>query len=521
MGSEFTDILIIRADADLEIGAGHVMRSLALAEAWRKKRGLVCFVTRCEQEQLRARIERSVDSMRLLSSKSTESGAIETLSAVAREFAQEVTLDSLWVVLDGYHLGANYQQALTQLGLKVLIIDDYAHLAQYECHLLLNYNLDAETRTYCSTPQTRILAGPRYFPLRSDLLRNPRREKTAPPLAKRIVVTFGASDPQNISTRVIQALSTLDIHDLEVTVVVGALNKNAPALAVEVGKLPSTIRARLIENPENLNEVLATSDLAISAGGVTSLELAHLGVPTIVICVAGNQLAASKALAAHGVTLNLGWHEEVSTSTLARTLHQLIHDATQRTRMAELGQKLIDGRGATRIVEEMKCFSLRLRLIQSADAEMIWQWANDPETRAMSFSSAPIPWEDHLAWFNEKLRDSNHLFFVAENAAGVPIGQVRFQVNGTQAIISVSVAPSKRGCGYGRSLIDQGVDELFSRTMVQEVHAAIKSSNHSSISVFREAGFFPAQEKSMPKEKHLDALNYVLIRDDAAQRRVS
>ena len=120
---------------------------------------------------------------------------------------------------------------------------------------------------------------------------------------------------------------------------------------------------------------------------------------------------------------------------------------------------------------------------------MIWEWANDPTIRSVSFSSEPISWERHSQWFRAKLMDSNCLFFIALDADGIPIGQIRYELQAAQAVVSVALASGQRGKGYGVYIIRSASRQIFESTFVELIHAYIKPDNLSSIRAFTKAGF--------------------------------
>jgi RimJ/RimL family protein N-acetyltransferase len=119
----------------------------------------------------------------------------------------------------------------------------------------------------------------------------------------------------------------------------------------------------------------------------------------------------------------------------------------------------------------------------------VWRWSNDPGVRAASFSPDLIPWEQHVRWFHAKLEDSRCLFFVGTDSTGKPVGQVRCDVNGDEGVLSISLATTFRGRGYGPALIGSAAEEVFRVTPAACVHAYIKEGNEASTRAFLKAGF--------------------------------
>ena len=134
------------------------------------------------------------------------------------------------------------------------------------------------------------------------------------------------------------------------------------------------------------------------------------------------------------------------------------------------------------------------RPAQPADAELYFEWANDPDTRRQSFSSNPIPIETHTDWFTRKLADPNALLLVFENEAGEAVGQVRFERTSLtdlpdEITIGVSVDAKHRGRGLSSQLIGMGCTECRERWGAVTIHAYIKPDNQASVRAFERAGF--------------------------------
>lgn len=155
--------------------------------------------------------------------------------------------------------------------------------------------------------------------------------------------------------------------------------------------------------------------------------------------------------------------------------------------------------------------TLKLRRPESNDCHLLWEWANDPATRAVSFSTQPIALEEHARWFAAKLADSRCFFFIAEDDEGTPVGQARFEVNGDEAIISVSVDIRFRGGGYGSELIRLASRELFRAANVELVHAYIKPDNPASTRAFENACYHNAGVATVGDH---EALDFILRRGE-------
>jgi RimJ/RimL family protein N-acetyltransferase len=206
----------------------------------------------------------------------------------------------------------------------------------------------------------------------------------------------------------------------------------------------------------------------------------------------------------------LGRPEALGVEEIASAIAALAADAAALRRMSQCGRLLVDGQGSFRVWLHLREDSLKLRPVAESDCRLIYDWANDPDVRAVSFDSAPIPWETHEQWFRGKLANPQVKFWLAADASGQPVGMVRFEVAGAEATISISLAASARGRSLGALLIWAACRRLFrEQPEVTRVLAWIKPDNEPSKRAFQKAGFLEAARKEV---KGQPALVYELQR---------
>src|SRR5262249_54754051 len=131
----------------------------------------------------------------------------------------------------------------------------------------------------------------------------------------------------------------------------------------------------------------------------------------------------------------------------------------------------------------------RLRPVQAEDCRLLWEWANESDVRRVSFSSDPIPWEQHVRWFTAKMASPNCIMYIAVKDNNTPIGQVRYDIDGNEAAIAVSLARQFRGQGYGSCLLQRASQQLFASAPVRTIHAYVKQDNVASVRAFANAGY--------------------------------
>ena len=130
--------------------------------------------------------------------------------------------------------------------------------------------------------------------------------------------------------------------------------------------------------------------------------------------------------------------------------------------------------------------TVSLREASASDVYFLWLWANDVESRRASRGREPIPWSEHCAWFETRLKDSGTLVFVAETEDHQPVGSIRFETTDrwSNARLSYVVAPEARGRGFAKAIVSAGCDELRRRRGGVRIVADTLRDNPRSVRVF-------------------------------------
>jgi len=477
--------LLIRADANVHKGSGHLMRCLALAQGWQARGGEATFITVCDSVALRQRLSdqgfQTVLPERSYPAPSDWDVTSEVLAAHP----------DTWVVLDGYHFDPTYQQRIKETGHRLLVIDDMADLDHYCADVVLNQNIHAEQLDYSCEPYTRLLLGTEYVLLRREFSPWCAWEREIPEVARKVLVTLGDGDPDNQTLRVICALQQMSVEDLETVVVVGASNPHFGELEAILRTSPAAMR--LVRNISNMPELMAWADVAVTAGGSTCWETAFMGLPNVILVLAENQREVANGLDKHGTALNLGWCTGISESSLTQVLEEIISDSPRRELMSKKGKQLVDGTGVERAIAAMDSRNgenrLQVRLARWNDMELLWRWANDPSVRANSFHSDPIPLDEHIQWYKSKLASSDTRFLIIEHNQ-MPVAQIRYdRINEYEAEINFSVAREYRGRGIGTEALALPFEMACKELKVKRIKGVVFSSNGASQRAFMRAGF--------------------------------
>jgi UDP-2,4-diacetamido-2,4,6-trideoxy-beta-L-altropyranose hydrolase len=336
-------ILLLRGDGGSSIGLGHAMRIIALGETWIENGGRASWLV---AEAPPSVIERAIDAGISIEWIRAVPGSAEDAGMLLDRRAAEA---GSAVVVDGGAFDVAYLDALVPVSRRVAVIDDMALLGRYPVGLVLNQNAHADRAAYPEEAGTTYLLGLEYVLLRDEF----RRARPAPALperAGRLLVSFGGTDPKGMSARAIRAIAGLGaaVEQLAVTVVIGPANAAGDAIEQAAAEAPfSVVVARDVER---MTDLMGSTDLALVSGGSTVWELARMGVPALVVETAPQETHLARGLGIVGLYDRLGPAEALDDSTLAAAVTARIEDRPWRAEMSERGRRLVDGRGADRVV---------------------------------------------------------------------------------------------------------------------------------------------------------------------------
>lgn len=359
-----------RTDASLEIGAGHVMRCLTLADALSESGKKCSFVCRPHQGHLLDLIaQRGHQALALPASlagaKPNLNGTVHAhwlgadWAADAQETQQVLTahlgsepLD--WLVVDHYALDQSWESAMRSNSLRLMVIDDLAN-RPHECDLLLDQNLGRKAQDYRGLlkAETVTFIGPQYALLRPEFAalraESLGRRKNNPQLG-RLLITMGGVDKDNATGQVLDALKTCRLPaDLRITVVMGPHAPWLEQVRVQAAQMPR--RTEVLSSVTNMAQLMAESDLAIGGAGGTAWERCSLGLPSVVTVLAQNQLAGAAALQNAGAAVVLKSHLQISkfmnVSQTARFTNEVL------TKLSQAAAAVTDGQGCARAADHM------------------------------------------------------------------------------------------------------------------------------------------------------------------------
>lgn len=363
--------IAFRADASLEIGTGHVMRCLTLADALREHGARCYFVCRPHQGHLLGLIaQRGHQAVAL---PELQEGAQPNLNGTAHAYwlGTDWTTDAQdtqqalsahtngqpidWLVVDHYALDARWEETLRSQAKRIMVIDDLADRS-HACDLLLDQTFGRLVADYQSlvSDGCRLLCGSTYALLRPEFaaLREYSLKRREKPVLKELLINMGGIDKDNVTGAVLRALQCCLLpEDCRLTVVMGQTApwlKNVQDLAFSMQR-----PTRVLVGVDNMAQLMADSDLAIGAAGATSWERCCLGLPSIMLVVADNQVEVAKGLEEAGAAL-LCLSEQGLSKQLAVLLAKLCADSEQIALLSEAAAKVANGTGAGAVLARMR-----------------------------------------------------------------------------------------------------------------------------------------------------------------------
>jgi UDP-2,4-diacetamido-2,4,6-trideoxy-beta-L-altropyranose hydrolase len=473
---------VFRCDASAKIGAGHVVRCRALADALRRDGWSCSFV--CADDGDVA--DRAL------------AGTGHELILLPRRVADEPeALLARWpdgcalLVVDHYDLGAEFETACRGWAERILAIDDLADRA-HDCDFIVEQAPDEMAARYQGLlpDHCRMLTGPRYALLRSQFAegRFPLLALSERP-TDRIFVMFGATDTKALSPMAVEAIMIAS-DQLHADVVIGSM---APTL----GKLrglaeESAGRIAIHVDEARPATLMRRAGIAIGAAGGNAWERCCMGLPALVVQTSTNQSLYAAALNAAGAARFLGHHDEVGVGDISEALRDVLAAPEDLETMSRASAMMCDGLGAGRVSAALmpeknssgSCLELRAATID--DADLLLQWRSHPDVRRHFRNPDAPDLATHRQWLGTVLSQPfSQLELIVMD--GVPVGSLRLDYCSEHDAheVSITVAPSHHGQGIGGAGLGLAKRQMPHARFIADV----MSKNDASHRLFQKAGY--------------------------------
>jgi len=482
--------IAFRVDASNQIGTGHFMRCLTLADELKKQGSQIRFISRNLPRYLSDMLTvkgmeylpLSIDDAKEAVDELLHANWLGTSQARDAQATVEALANQLWdwIIVDHYALDERWESSVRESCKKLMVIDDLAD-RQHDCDVLLdqNYYSDMQTRYVSKVPaHCQLLLGPRYALLREEFRTLREKVKARVGDVKKILVFFGGVDADNYTDLAMQALSELSSKQ-QVDIVIGSQHPNREQIQ------QACINHGFICHVQTtiMPELMAEADLAIGGGGTATWERCCLGLPTICFCLAENQQKLIIDAALAGLI-----YSPISGRNLVEVIRDhmdtLLENPTLIKHISNTAMKFVDGKGTLRIIATLGITSIEIKHAGKDDSINIYEWRNNKKIRDASINSSPISWEEHQRFFDAVLTDKN-CELVIGTAENQPVGVVRFDIENDLAEVSIYLVPDGGFVGHGPNLLMSAERWLkANRPEIRSILARVLVGNEASKNLF-------------------------------------
>lgn len=343
--------IAFRLDASVAIGVGHLMRCLALADVLRAGGAQTTLILRGDLATAKADVEARGHACHLLPAQAGD---------VSWRVDAQQTLDCLatlsppdCLVVDHYGLDAGWESLIKPAVRRIMVIDDLAD-RPHDCDILLdqNFNSDMATRYVGLVPQhCRQLLGPQFAMLRPEFIAARAQARERDGMVRRLAIFFGGTDPGGDTLKALTAFRNLQdtsaqFAQLHCDVIVGSGNPQRDQIERLCRDMP---QVRFLCQISNMAQIMDAADVCIGAGGTALWERAVLGVPSLVMAVADNQVSATEAMARQGALLYLGRAEQVNAKDLQQAMRFVFGNPWLLQSLSRHSAAVVDGQGVVRV----------------------------------------------------------------------------------------------------------------------------------------------------------------------------
>lgn len=515
--------IVFRTDASINMGTGHVMRCLTLAEALRQAGHDCHFICREHEGNLLAVIQqRGFTAWALPMTAESDNtlahspwlGAtqVEDVEQCLAWFVDNSSLTVDWLIVDHYGLDKTWVQRLRPYAKRLMVIDDLAD-REHDCDVLLDQNLGREHSDYNGLVPTycQRLIGPQYALLRpefAELREYSLQRRQANPQLKKLLISLGGVDKDNITGQVLTALENATLpQDIEITVVMGATAPHLDDVQAKAEQLPW--QTEVVVNVADMAQRMADADLAIGAAGSTSWERCCLGLPTVMLVLADNQREIAQFLQKTGCA------KVVTVNEVCHAIQCL--DSGTILDMAQKATTLVNANGATVVQQHLiaHCDTTTLRPIEEKDLEQVLALRNLPEVRYFMFNPKQIDLSSHKQWYVNSKEHAQKSTYVYETEAGSIIGSVNlnFSKNGKKVEWGFYASPNAPK-GTGTRMLNEILRILHIDYKATIVNAKAIDFNEISKKLHLKLGFDYIGTSEHPYERDgvlYDVHNYQFV----------
>ena len=497
--------ITFRVDASLQMGTGHVMRCLTLAQVLEENGANVEFICRKHTGSL-------TDKIRLNGFIVHELGLFEEIKVDTRlayshwlGATQQQDADDCidifkakkvdWLIVDHYALDEQWQKRLKPYYEKLMVIDDLAD-RKHQCDILLDQTFDRQQEDYSAfTPKDcQLLLGSKYALLRPEFAkwRAYSLERRSKPEFRRLLVNMGGVDVDNVTENILDELKLCNLpNDIDITVVMGGSAPHLESVKSKAITLPYKTEIKV--DVDNMAEIMANADIAIGAAGATTWERCCLGLPTIQIVIAKNQLFSAEALARHNI---------VKLAKEIKDIAYLLESSTEwMNNIGNAALEICNGMGGYKVFNKMTDCKIVLEKfgeidlcnyvnLNENDKILALNMRNHPEVKKWMHNQESISEVEHFEFIKNLENDIERRYFLVKQEGSV-IGSINFsEIDLFNSVeFGIYTNPFLQIKGSGRLLELTASQYAFIELSVKKIKLEVYSDNERAINFYKKCNF--------------------------------
>jgi len=497
--------VVFRVDASLEVGTGHVMRCLTLAQALKENGANVEFICREHDGNLIDKIRSSgfnVHGLEAFEQTKVDNKLAHShwLGATQEQDAHDCVnlletekLD--WLIVDHYALDEQWEKILKPYCKKIMAIDDLAD-RKHQCDVLLDQTFGRQQEDYLSftNRDCQLLLGSQYALLRPEFAkwRPYSLKRRYKPAFKQLFINMGGVDVDNITESILDELKRCNLpNNLKIIIVMGSLAPHLESVKSKALALPYKIEIKV--DVGNMAEIMANSDVAIGAAGSTTWERCCLGLPTIQIVTAKNQQFLAETLARYNV---------VKLARKTKDVNYFLKKSSEWMRgVSSSAEEVCNGMGGYKVFNRMTNYKTTLKKfgevdlcnyvnLNESDKIFTLNMRNHPEVRKWMYNQDKISEKSHFEFIKNLEYDVKKRYFLVKQEDSV-IGSINFsEINLFNSVeFGIYANPFLQLKGTGKLLESVASQYAFVELGVKKIKLEVYSNNDRAICFYNKCGF--------------------------------
>ena len=497
--------VIFRVDASLQMGTGHVMRCLTLAQVLKENGANVEFICRNHKGNLTDKIRLNgfvVHELELFGEANVDTSLAHShwLGVTQRQDADDC-VDILkvkkldWLIVDHYALDEQWQKRLKPYYEKLMVIDDLAD-RKHQCDILLDQTFGRQQEDYSTfTPKgCQLLLGSKYALLRPECAewRPYSLERRIKPEFKQLLINMGGVDIDNVTKSILDELKICNLpDDTNITIVMGGSAPHIASVKSKVSELP--YKAEVKVNVDNMAEIMTNSDMAIGAAGATTWERCCLGLPTIQIVIAKNQLFSAEILT---------YNDIVKLAKEIKEIAYLLESSTEwMNNVGNAASEICDGMGGYKVFNKMTDYKIILKEfgevelcnytnLNKVDKMSALSMRNHPEISKWMHNQDSIPKTTHFKFIKSLESKMDRRYFLVKQKNNI-IGSINFsEINLYNSVeFGIYTNPFLQLKGAGRLLESAASQYAFIELGVKKIKLEVYLDNEKAINFYKKCDF--------------------------------